>query len=117
MFQTIQCVNNPRGASGSSTIKTSDFASLGTPLIFSSGFTFAPLQVNFAGMSPPAWKAGVATATEEAAFILRIAATKIARANEIGFIGQTFAAAGCGQGNERASARLGSEISRPEDRH
>ena len=29
MFQTIQCVNKPRGASGSSTIKTSDFASLG----------------------------------------------------------------------------------------
>ena len=27
-FQTIQCVNKPRGASGSSTITTSDFASL-----------------------------------------------------------------------------------------
>src|SRR6266550_3773753 len=93
MFQTIQCVNKPRGASGSSTIKTSDFASLGTPLIFSSGFTFAPLQVNFAATSPPAWNAGVVTEMEEAAFILRIVPTKIARANEIGFIEQTLAAA------------------------
>ena len=54
MFQTIQCVNKPRGASGSSTIKTSDFASFGTLLICNSGLTFVPLQVNFAGISPPA---------------------------------------------------------------
>src|SRR6476661_4143932 len=101
MFQTIQCVNKPRGASGSSTIKTSDFASLGTPLIFSSGFTFAPLQVNFAATSPPAWNAGVVTEMEEAAFILRIIPTKIARANEIGFIEQTLAAACRGQARGR----------------
>src|SRR5438105_8048598 len=90
MFQTIQCVNKPRGASGSSTIKTSDFASLGRRSIFSCGFTFAPLHVNFAGMSPPAWKAGVVTDMEEAAFILTIVPTKIARANEIGFIEQLW---------------------------
>src|SRR4030095_1246467 len=101
MFQTIQCVNKPRGASGSSTIKTSDFASLGTPLILSSGFTFAPLQVNFAATSPPAWNAGVVTEMEEAAFILRIVPTKIARANEIGFIEQTLAAACRGQARGR----------------
>src|SRR6476661_4497804 len=101
MFQTIQCVNKPRGASGSSTIKTSDFASLGTPLIFSSGFAFAPLQVNFAGMSPPAWKAGVVTEMEEAAFILRMVPTKIARANEVDFIEQTLAAACRGQAPEQ----------------
>src|SRR5689334_18722389 len=100
MFQRIQCVNKPRGASGSSTIKTRDFAPLGTPLIFSSGFTFAPLHVNFAGMSPPAWKAEVATETEEAAFILRIVPTKIARVNEIGFIKQTLAATESGQERE-----------------
>src|SRR5262245_55323300 len=104
MFQTIQCVNKPRGASGSSTIKATDFASLATPLIFSSGFTFAPLHVNFAGMSPPAWKAELTMETEEAAFRLRIAQTEIARANEIGFIEQTLASSGCGQGNECASA-------------
>jgi len=52
-FQTIQCVNKPRGASGSSTIKTSDFASFGTLLICNSGLTFVPLQVNFGGISPP----------------------------------------------------------------
>src|SRR5207248_262896 len=109
MFQRIQCVNKPRGASGSSTIKTSDFASFGTPLIFSSGFTFAPLHVNFAGMSPPAWKAEVATETEEAAFILRIVPTKIARVNEIGFIEQTLAVSGCGQGNEHACASAHSQ--------
>src|SRR5689334_20158326 len=102
MFQRIQCVNKPRGASGSSTIKTRDFAPLGTPLIFSSGFTFAPLHVNFAGMSPPVWKAEVATEKEEAAFILKIVPMKIARANAISFIQQTLAVSGCGQGNERA---------------
>ena len=59
---------------------------MGTPLIFSSGFTFAPLQVNFAGMSPAAWKAGEVTETEEEAFVLRIVPMKIARANEIGFM-------------------------------
>jgi hypothetical protein len=42
---------------------------------------------------------------EEAAFISRIVPMKIARANEVGFIGQPLAAYGCGQGNERASAR------------
>src|SRR5206468_11509202 len=110
MFQTIQWVNKPRGASGSSTIKTSDFASLGTPLIFSSGFTFAPLHVNFAGMSPPAWKAGAVTEMEEAAFILRIVPTKIARANEIGFIEQTLAGACRGQARGGTRFRATSEL-------
>src|SRR4029079_6432981 len=116
MFQTIQCVNKPCGASGSSTIKTSDFASLGTPLIFSSGLTFAPLQVNFAGMSPPAWKAGVAMETEAAALILRIAATRIARANEIGFIDQTLATSGCGQGAGETRSRAFENRSEPDGR-
>src|SRR5437762_10538893 len=101
MFQTIQCVNKPRGASGSSTIKTSDFASLGTPLIFSSGLTFAPLQVNFAGMSPPAWQADVVTEMEEAAYVLRIVPKKIERMNEVGFIEQTLAAKVHGQAHGR----------------
>src|SRR5438874_12852811 len=102
MFQTIQCVNKPCGAYGSSTMSASDVASLGKPLIFSSGFTFAPLQVNFAGMSPPARKAGAVTEMEEAAFILRIAPIKIARAKEIGFMNQTLTVRGCGQAGERA---------------
>src|SRR5436309_2372997 len=79
MFQTIQCVNKPRGASGSSTTKTSDFASFGTPLICNSGLTFLPLQVNLAGISLPAGKAGLVIEIEEAAFILK-SPTKIARA-------------------------------------
>ena len=109
MFQRIQCVNKPRGASGSSTIKTRDFAPLGTPLIFSSGFTFAPLHVNFAGMSLPVWKAEVATEKEEAAFILKIVPMKIARANAISFIQQTLAVSGCGQGNDALRVRTQSE--------
>src|SRR5881392_1258737 len=91
MFQTIQCVNKPRGASGSSTIKTSDFASFGTPLICNSGLTFLPLQVNLAGISLPAGKAGLVIEIEEAAFILKMP-TKIARANHIGFIHVILAA-------------------------
>jgi hypothetical protein len=63
-------------------------------------------------MSPPAWKAGVVTEMEEAAFISRIVPIKIARANQVGFIGQPLAAYGCGQGNERASARP-SDIATP----
>src|SRR5436190_6206528 len=86
MFQTIQCVNKPRGASGSSTIKTSDFASFGTPLICNSGLTFLPLQVNLAGISLPAGKAGLVIEIEEAAFILKTPPRKIVTANQIGFI-------------------------------
>src|SRR6266487_5763989 len=96
MFQTIQCVNKPRGASGSSTIKTSDFASFGTPLICNSGLTFLPLQVNLAGISLPAGKAGLVIEIDEAAFILKIP-TKIARANHIGFIHSILVARAQGQ--------------------
>src|SRR5438445_5597212 len=99
MFQTIQCVNKPRGASGSSTIKTSDFASFGTSLICNSGLTFIPSQVNFAGMSPPDWKAGLVIEIDEAALTLRVIPMKIARASHIGFILATLAAPACGQGN------------------
>ena len=45
------------------------------------------------------------TEMEEAAFTLRIAPMKIAVANEIGFIRQTLAAGGRGQGEGPASAR------------
>src|SRR5436190_15318416 len=89
MFQTIQCVNKPRGASGSSTIKTSDFASFGTLLICNSGLALVPLQVNFVGISPPACKEGLVIEIDEAAFILEIP-TKIASANHIAFIQAIF---------------------------
>src|SRR5205814_3284310 len=97
MFQTIQCVNKPRGASGSSTIKTSDFASFGTPLICNSGLTFVPLQVNLAGISLPAGKAGLVIEIDEAAFILKTPPRKIVTANQIGFIHAILAAPGCRQ--------------------
>ncbi len=81
MFQAIQCVNSPLGASGSSTINTRVFASARMPEICKAGLVFAPSHVNFDGMLPPCWKA------ELVIFILAppaanvaIAASKIADA-------------------------------------
>jgi hypothetical protein len=81
MFQAVQCVNNPLGASGSSTIKTRFFAPEGTSAICKGGLVSAPSHENFDGMFPPSWKA------ELVIFILAppaaneaIAARKIANA-------------------------------------
>src|SRR5438093_2589580 len=57
MFQTIQCVNSPLGASGSSTIKTRLFAPEGTSEICKGGLVSAPSHENFEGIFPPSWKA------------------------------------------------------------
>src|SRR5437870_9516917 len=57
MFQTVQCVNSPLGASGSSTIKTRLLASEGTSEICKGGLVFAPSHENFDGMFAPSWKA------------------------------------------------------------
>src|SRR5207244_13299690 len=53
IFQTIQCVNNPLGASGSSTINARLFAPEGTSAICKGGLVSAPSQVNFDGMFAP----------------------------------------------------------------
>src|SRR6202007_300306 len=52
MFHVSQCVNEPPGASGSSTVSASDFVPAGIPAIVSGGLTFAPSQVYFAGIAP-----------------------------------------------------------------
>src|ERR1051325_3142575 len=52
MFQTSQCVNEPPGASGSSTVIASDFVPGGIAEIVSGGLTFAPSQVYFDGIAP-----------------------------------------------------------------
>src|SRR5437762_3923560 len=57
IFQTIQCVNNPLGASGSSTINARLFAPEGTSAICKGGLVSAPSQVNFDGMIAPSCKA------------------------------------------------------------
>src|SRR5207247_8608921 len=57
IFQTIQCVNNPLGASGSSTINARLFAPEGTSAICKGGLVSAPSQVNFDGMFAPSCKA------------------------------------------------------------
>src|SRR5437867_10467789 len=84
MFQAVQCVNIPLGASGSSQIITRPFASEGTSEICKGGLVLAPSHVNFDGMLPPCWKA------ELVIFILpppaanvAIAASKIADAPAI----------------------------------
>ena len=91
------------GASGSSTIKTSDFASPGTPLILNSGLTFAPLQVNFAGISLPGWKAELVREMEEVAFRRMIAPRKTAKAKEISFTAYNLATKRHGQALGRGS--------------
>ena len=53
MFQTSQCVNNPLGASGSSTTKTRLFVPAGGSSKCKVGFTLEPSQVNFDGMLAP----------------------------------------------------------------
>jgi hypothetical protein len=83
MFQTAQCVNSPVGASGSSTIKTTLFALVGTSEICKGGLVFGPSHENFDGMFAACWKA------ELVIFILAppaneaIAASKIADAPAI----------------------------------
>jgi len=49
MFHTIQCTQSPIGASGSSTIRTKDLASVGTLEICSGGLMFSPSHVYFGG--------------------------------------------------------------------
>src|SRR4051812_17163643 len=61
IFQTSQCVNNPLGASGSSTTNTNAFASGGTPAICKGGLVSVPSQVNFEGMLPPSVNALLVT--------------------------------------------------------
>jgi hypothetical protein len=49
----IQCVNNPLGASGSSTIRARLFAPEGTSAICKAGLVSTPSHVNFDGISVP----------------------------------------------------------------
>jgi hypothetical protein len=49
----------PLGASGSSTIMASDFASDGIDPIFIAGLIFSPLQLYLTGISDPSEKAGL----------------------------------------------------------
>src|SRR5437867_6026855 len=57
MFQAIQCVNSPLGASGSSTIRTRLFAPEGTSPICNGGLVSPPSHVNFDGILSPSRKA------------------------------------------------------------
>src|ERR1051326_3207627 len=57
MFQANQCVNNPPGASGSSTTRTRLLAPEGVPSMRNGGLVSPPLQVNFGGIFPPSEKA------------------------------------------------------------
>src|SRR4029078_9805058 len=57
MFQTIQCVNRPLGASGSSTTRARLFALEGISEICKGGLLSPPSHVNFDGMFPPSRKA------------------------------------------------------------
>ena len=59
MFHISQWVKLPAGASGSSTMSTRLFASLGTPSIVSVGLTSLPSQVKRSGMFPPSLKSGL----------------------------------------------------------
>jgi hypothetical protein len=77
MFQTIQCVKSPPGASGSSTIKTRLFAPEGTSEIRKGGLASGPSHVNFDGMLAASWKA------ELAIFILAPPATEAIAASKI----------------------------------
>src|SRR6266480_1987782 len=56
MFQTIQCVNNPLGASGSSTMRASALAAGGIASICRAGLVSEPSHVNLDGISPPSLK-------------------------------------------------------------
>src|SRR5439155_1383132 len=49
----------PCGASGSSTMTASDFASGGSELIFIAGLIFSPLQLNRSGISDPSENEGL----------------------------------------------------------
>src|SRR6266700_28954 len=57
MFQRIQCVQVPTGASGSSAMSASERALAGMSVQFSAGERFSPLQVYLRGISPPLGKA------------------------------------------------------------
>ena len=59
MFHISQWVKLPAGASGSSTMSTRLFASLGTPSIVSVGLTSLPSQVKRSGMFPLSLKSGL----------------------------------------------------------
>src|SRR5260370_37184584 len=59
MSQASQCVNVPRGASGSVTSSARLSAFCGTLPKSSSGETAVPLQVYFCGIGPPSVKAGL----------------------------------------------------------
>jgi hypothetical protein len=61
IFQTIQWSNVPMGASGSSTIRAKPFVSSGMPSMVKWGFTSAPSQVYFAGISLLFSNAGLLT--------------------------------------------------------
>lgn len=50
MFQSVQWTQSPTGASGSSTINTSDFASAGVSEINNGGEISSPSQVYLVGM-------------------------------------------------------------------
>lgn len=59
MFQRSQWINLPEGESGSSIIRTSDLAFLGTLPKKKLGLTLSPSQVKVMGMSPPLLKSGL----------------------------------------------------------
>src|ERR1051325_7352634 len=52
MFHTDQCVNEPPGASGSSTVIASDFVPGGIAEIVSGGLELGPAQGYFDGIAP-----------------------------------------------------------------
>src|SRR5439155_25686364 len=64
MFQTAQCVNSPPGASGSSTLKTTFFASVGISAICKGGLVFGPSHEYFGGIFAPCWKAELVIYTQ-----------------------------------------------------
>ena len=59
MFHKTQCTHTPLGASGSSTIKASDFAFAGTFSIKRGGLISFPSQVYLSGMQPLFSKTGL----------------------------------------------------------
>ena len=61
-FQSVQCVNVPPDASGSTASNAKERVDRGGAVQRSGGERFAPAQVYRAGMRAPEWKAGLTKA-------------------------------------------------------
>src|SRR5215469_8031509 len=68
MFQRIQCVHVPTGASGSSAIRAKERVCAGASPQLNAGETFSPLHVNLRGISPPLEKAVLLSAKDMGIF-------------------------------------------------